>query len=511
MHNSRVQKAGKNILWLSVYEIVTFISGLILPKLILENFGSSYNGITSSITQLLRIVSVLRLGVAGATRVALYKPLAENDVDRISSIVRATEVYLRRVGVVIIGYIVLLAVLYPRMVDTGFDTIDISVLIIALGIGVFAQYFFGITYQTLLSADQRIYVYNIIQIMSTIANTIISVILIRMNYSIQMVKLGSAIAFFLSPLILSIYVSRKYKLKKRIKPDNNSLAQKKDVMGHSIANIVHENTDVVVLTIFCDIKLVSVYMVYNFVISGVNAILNVFTSGTEAIFGNMWAKNEKEGIRKYLGFYEYIIGVFVSVCFSATYALVLPFVSLYTSGVTDVQYIRPVYAIIVILAQIFYCFRIPYRTLVQGAGHYKQTKNGAYIEATINIVISVALVNIIGLSGVAIGTLVANIFRTMQFAFYIERNIVNRGMLAVFKIMLWSLINVAISLVVGLKLSSVFAYTSWINWIYCAIAIMVVSLIVCFVSSLIFYKNNVTELCELLKKVLKISRVKRGL
>ena len=150
MQNSRIQKASKNILWLLIYEIVTFACGLILPRLILENFGSSYNGITASITQFLKLVSVLRLGVAGATRVALYKPLAENDIECVSRIVRATEKYLRRVGLIIIVYIGLLAVLYPRFVDTGYASLDMAVLVIALGIGTFAQYFFGITYQTLL-------------------------------------------------------------------------------------------------------------------------------------------------------------------------------------------------------------------------------------------------------------------------------------------------------------------------------------------------------------------------
>lgn len=510
MQKSRLKKAGKNMLWLAIYEIVTFACGLILPRLILENFGSSYNGITASITQFLRLVSVLRLGVAGATRVALYKPLAEGNTEQISSIVRATEKYLRRVGLVIAIYIVLLAILYPQLIDTGYKSIDVAVLVFALGIGTFAQYFFGITYQTLLSADQSIYIYNIIQIISTIINTIISVILIKLNYSVQIVKLGSAITFFLSPLVLSLYVSKKYKLNKKCNPDTKAIAQKKDVMGHSIANIIHENTDIAVLSVFCDIKLVSVYTVYNFVISGINAILSVFTNGTEAIFGNMWAKNEKENIRKYLALFEYIIGVFVSVIFTSVAALILPFVSLYTKGITDISYIRPFYAFFIILAQIIFCLRIPYQTLIQAVGHYKQTKNGAFLEAVLNIVISVILVNLLGLSGVVIGTIVANAFRTIQFSLYVEKNIITRRSFNLIKITAWSIFNIIVSLSGGLTISNMFAYTNWLNWIYCGIIITIMAFVICLISSLIFYRNSFIELCELLKKFLKLRTVKKG-
>ena len=59
------------------YEMVAVICGLILPRLILSTFGSSYNGITSSITQFLSCVTLLRAGIGGVTRASLYKPLAD--------------------------------------------------------------------------------------------------------------------------------------------------------------------------------------------------------------------------------------------------------------------------------------------------------------------------------------------------------------------------------------------------------------------------------------------------
>lgn len=501
MARSRIKKASINLITTTLYEIVTFVCGLILPRLILSHFGSTYNGITSSVTQFLSLVSILRLGVAGATRVALYKTLATGDIAGTSAIVRATEKYMRKIGYVILAYIVVLAVFYPMFTDTGVGYFDVAILIVAAGIGTFAQYFFGITYQTLLSADQSIYVYNISQTGCTVANTLLSAALIYAGCTIQTVKLSCSIVFFLTPFILNLYVTKKYKLDKRCKPDNSGLKQRKDVLASSLANIVHENTDVVVLTLFCDVKIVSVYTVYNLVMAALRKVLEIFSTGTEAIFGDMWAKKQYDSIRRNLSLYEYVIGVLVSVLFSATLMLIVPFVSLYTKGVNDVNYILPTYAIIISIAMACYCFRTPYLTLVQGVGHYKQTKRGAYFEAGLNLVSSVVLVQFIGITGTAVGTLLANVFRSLQYAFYIDDHIVDRGKLIIFKRIFWITLNIAASCGIAYLLLGTMAKSGWLKWVLSGAIIVAISCVITGISSVLFFRDDMRKTLGIAKRM----------
>ena len=65
--------------------------------------------------------------------------------------------------------------------------------------------------------------------------------------------------------------------------------------------------------------------------------------------------------------------------------LLLPFVNLYTTGVTDIDYMVPSYAFLALTAEMIYCIRAPYLTIVQAVGRYKETKHGAYVEAGMNI------------------------------------------------------------------------------------------------------------------------------
>ncbi len=490
MAKSRTTKATLNIATSALYEVVAMVCALILPRLILSHFGSAYNGIVSSVTQFLMLISLLTLGVTASTRVALYQSLAANDLRKTSAIVRATNNYMRRVGLVLLVYIIVIALVYPLVIHTGFDYFDVSILILIIGASSFAEYFFGITYRTFLLADQSVYISNIFMTISIILNTVLSAILINMGFSIQIVKLGSAVVFVLRPLMQYIYVHKKYKLIKNIEPDKTALNRRGDAMAHALANIVHDNTDIIVLTIFTDVKTVSVYTVYNLVMNALKKIQSIMTTGTEPIFGDMWAKGEKEKIKSFLGFYEYAIYSFASVVFSIAMVMLLPFIALYTKGVHDVEYILPVYAVVITMAFAFQSIRTPYLCLVQGAGHYKETKPAAIIEAVMNIVISVVLVQFIGIVGVAVGTLVANIYRSYQYAFYIDKNIVKRGKRVFILKSIWALFNMALICVPALLIIQNITINSWMKWVGAAIVVSLYGIIVWLVSSLIFYRKD---------------------
>lgn len=500
MARSRTQKAALNTALSAVAEVVSLICGLILPRLILRNFGSAYNGITSSAKQFLSAVSILTVGIAGTTRVALYKSLAAKDLEKTSGIIWATEKYMRKVGYALLTLMTVLTIFYPLVVDTGYSWIEVAPLIVAAGISASGRYFFGTAYNALISADQSIYIFKIFLIVTDILNVVMSVLLIQLGCNVQIVKLASSVILLMNPVLRAVYVRRKYKLDRSVKPDRSALSMRWDVMAHSIANIVHDHTDIIVLTVFCNVKIVSVYTVYNLVMKMLKKTQAVFTGGTEAVYGDMWVKGELDKIRRNLGYYEYIMAVFSSVFFSATLVLILPFVSLYTKGVHDVEYVLPAYAAVITIAQVFFCLRTPYLTLVQGVGHYKQTKNGAYAEAIINLAVSILLVQFIGIVGVAVGTLLANIFRTVQYALYIDNHVIKRGKHVFAQNILWLTANIAIVYFVATLLTRNYADASWTAWVICGIVTVLIGCVVTLVSSLVFYRKKLDGVIVIVKR-----------
>ena len=103
------KKILNNILASLILEIVSVVCSFILPRMIISEFGSEYNGIVASVTQFLSVVTLLRSGVGGVTKAALYKPLVENNVHKISAIIKATEHFMRKIAYVFVAFLVLMA------------------------------------------------------------------------------------------------------------------------------------------------------------------------------------------------------------------------------------------------------------------------------------------------------------------------------------------------------------------------------------------------------------------
>lgn len=425
--SSRSKKATVNMVVGFAYEAVALVCGLVLPRLILSAFGSQYNGLTSSISQFISCIALLKAGIGGVSRAALYKPLAENDVKKMSEVVAATEQYLRKIALVFCAFVLGMAVVYPIIINREFPWLFSSSLILIISITTFGQYYFGLTYQNFLIADQKHYIVSAIEIFTTILNTVVAAILIKVGAGIHIVKLGSAAVFLMNPLFMRAYTIRKYHLNVKIKPPKDTLKQKWDAIGHAIATFVNDNTDVMILTIFTTLSEVSVYTVYNYVIVSIKKIVNTFVTGFGAAFGNMYVKNEYDVMEENLCIFETIVFSLVSIIYSVTLVMICPFAIIYTKSIVDTQYFRPLFGILVTLAGACACFRIPYQTIVIAIGHYKQTRNGAFAEAILNIVISVLCVIKFGLIGVAAGTLAAALFRSFQYAIYLSRNVIKRS------------------------------------------------------------------------------------
>lgn len=500
----RSKKALANIVVSFIYEFVAIICGLIVPRLIIGTYGSSINGLISSITKFLGYIVLLEAGVGGVVRAALYKPLADKDIDSISRIIKATEQFFKIIGLIFLGYLLVIAIIFPSITSKDFSPFFTFSLVLIIGVSTFFQYYFGISYQILLQADQRRYITNLVQIFVLIINAALVTILIRLGFNIHIVKFASAIIFILRPIFLNIYVNQKYGIVKSVEPDNNAVKQRWDGLGHHIAYVLHNNTDIAVLTLFANIKEVSVYYVYYMVVSAIRQLTVTFSTGLEAAFGNMIAKNEKEALDKNFQIFEFSIFALTTILFTSTALLILPFVSLYTSGVTDVNYYRPLFAYALVLAEAIYCIRIPYHSVVLAAGHFKETRNGAFAEAFLNVIISVLLVNKFGLIGVAIGTIVAMLFRTIQYAVYLSKNILKRSIWPfVQKTVVYSLTSLLIIIVVKSMPSIVI--NSYISWVVYATIVTIVATVITFSVGLLFYFEENKNIFLIFKRLIKRS------
>lgn len=409
-------------------QIFTILCGFILPRLYLEYYGSAVNGLISSITQFLGFIALAECGVGAVVQSALYRPLARKDLGELSKIVVSAEHFFRNIAKLLLLYTVVLALLYPCVVNEKFDFIYTASLIFIISISSFAQYYFGITYRLLLFSDQFGFVPIIVQIVALLLNLIASVVLMKFGCSVHVVKFATSMVFLLQPLTVSFVARRWYYIDRTYKYDKNAIPQKWNGIAQHFSAVILQSSGVVVLTFLSTLENVSVYAIYYLVVNGVRSLTASITNGMQAFLGNLFAKGDLSLFKEKFESFEWKLHFIVTIIFSSTAALIVPFVGVYTRGITDVNYYVPIFGVTLTVAWGVYCLRLPYNTVVLAVGHYKQTQTSAIIEACINLATSIFFVLKYGLCGVAVGILIAMIYRTCYLAWYISRKVISRDL-----------------------------------------------------------------------------------
>lgn len=486
---NRIQKLKLNTSMSLLQRIVTIISGLILPRLILINFGSETNGLVSSIAQFLGIITFLDLGVGSVVKSALYRPLAKKDHKQISSVLIAAKNYFEKIAYILVLYVIVLIIFYPLLIDPSSSHLSTGLLIFGMSISFFGQYYLGIVNELLLSSNQQDYIQLGSEIVVIIMNLIVSIVLITQGAKIEVVKLGSGLIYLIRPLFLSYYVKKHFDINYDMKIKENPLPQRWHGMGQHIAYSIQTGTDVVVLTIFSTLENISVYAIYNMVVSAMKMLVSSLTTGIQSFFGNLYANDEIKLLNKYFDKIEWIVHTGVIYLHGMAAVLINSFVMIYTRGVEDISYEAPVFSFLLVLASAAYSLRSPYQSMIFSAGHFKQTQISSYIEAALNILISVILVNRFGLVGVAVGTLVSMGYRTLYLVIYLSRNIVFRPLYNFVKHILVDTLSLGAIMLTGMTLMNIYHVETLINWVIVAIILGIISLALLSIINMIFYRD----------------------
>ena len=173
---------------------------------------------------------------------------------------------------------------------------------------------------------------------------------------------------------------------------------------------------------------------------------------------------------------------------------------LYTSGVTDINYIDEKLPLMFIMMYLLNCGRKSSMITIDTAGHFKLTQNRAVFEAMINLAVSLFAVRYIGIYGVLLGTIVALFYRTNDMILYANKKILNRPPWIVYR--RWAVdvvLFVCITMInrwIPLRLDSFQRIFVW------CIPYTVVVIVVYFGIAFLFDRKNVKNVLNLLKKML---------
>ena len=170
----------------------------------------------------------------------------------------------------------------------------------------------------------------------------------------------------------------------------------------------------------------------------------------------------------------------------------------YTKGITDVSYYQPLLGIFLMSAEAIYCIREPYVSVAYSKGRFRETAVYAYIEAGLNIGLSISLYNFLGLAGIALGTFIAMTYRAIAHVAYLRNHILHRQ----FKKGIMRLLLSFSVFIISLILTSIVKVNvnSYFQWMAYALVVSVITGVVTVIIWYIFDKAALKDLFKIINR-----------
>jgi len=421
MADSRTKNASRNIVFGSLNKIVTLALPFFTRTLILYLLGASYLGIGTLFTSILSFLSLAELGLGSAIVYAMYRPIAENNYQQLCALLNYYRRLYRYIGVIILSIGTLIIPLVPfLMKGEAPPGINIYFLYYIYLVNSVISYFFAGYRQSLLSAYQRA------DIISNIATVISLFIQFGQIFVLYFTKNFYIYAFIpiIGTLITngtnSFITKRKYPdiiCKGEISKDKKNEIKRKlaGLFGTKLNSIIVHSADIMVISAFLGLTMTAQYGNYYYIMNAVCGFIAVFFSSLTAGIGNKLVTDTKSAsmlLFENLSFTNAWLVGWCSVCFLCLYE---PFMEIWVGK-------NLCLGLPFVICMVFYFFIYEIQrtvlTFKDAAGLWNKDKYRPYVSMTVNVVSNLILVNIIGIYGIVISTIIA-FFISLPWANYV--------------------------------------------------------------------------------------------
>lgn len=414
-------------------QFIILALGIIIPRLIMIGYGSETNGLLNTVTQIYTYVALLEAGVGTATIQALYGPIARDNKKSICEILSETKRYYNKISLCYGICVCILSILSPFIIKTELNKGIVSAVVFFNGMVGVITFYYTATLKQLMIAEGNNYIINTITLIIQIITYIAKIILASLKINVVFIQISYFLISVIQVFLYQMYYRKEYYWVKYNKEKNPTvLKQKNYYLIHEITLAIFNSTDTILLSTMCNLLVVSVYSTFNMVFSGIYSLIRTLFNSVQFMLGQSFHKNRKQYIEFQDAFESLYLG-FVFSLVSVCYVMILPFIKLYTAGVTDINYLDNKLPLLFCMIQLLSACRTIPSNLINVAQHAKQTVNRSILEAIINLVSSIILVNIIGIYGVLLGTIIALIYRTNDMILYANKVILNRKSIRSYK------------------------------------------------------------------------------
>ncbi len=422
----RVQSAARNIGFGYIGNIVTQLLGFILRTIFVAHLGDTLGGINDLYTGILSVLSLAELGVGTALNYSLYGPVARKDYEKIKSYMLLYKKAYRVIGLVIAVIGLAISPFLPYLVKQpgGVTVRDLTLYYFIFLFNTVSSYFVAYKY-SLVNAEQNNYIQTNINTITKMITVTIQILVILTTENFYLYLLTAAFVELAQKIFVSVYLNKRYpylkdkNVSRLSKEETGEVVKKtKALVFHKVGDVARLQTDSMIISAFISVQQVWYVGNYNMILTSVSNFVNIIFNSVLSSFGNLIATESREkqySVFKVYRFFACWIYGFSAVGF---FVLLTPFIIIW-QGEGSVLAVSVVASILID----YYLKgdRIVLSNFKTAAGVFEQDKYLALIQGAVNLVISIVLVQKIGLVGIYIGTIVSGLIANITKPFIIYK------------------------------------------------------------------------------------------
>jgi len=115
---NRTKLSTLNALLALILTLVNGLLGIVVTRLVIGYFGSDFNGLNSTVNQIVNVLLILEGGFTLASNVALFEPVSKEDYITANGILSATKKKFNKIGVLFLVMGIAAAIVYSFLVKT---------------------------------------------------------------------------------------------------------------------------------------------------------------------------------------------------------------------------------------------------------------------------------------------------------------------------------------------------------------------------------------------------------
>lgn len=410
----RVRLAEKNIAFGYIGQAATALMSFVLRTIFIRNLSEQLLGINSLYTSILSILSMAELGIGTAMNFALYKPVAEEDTEKVKSYMRMYRkaYYVIALVVACIGLAIAPFLKYLIKKPGAVTVREMTLYYFIFLFNTVSTYFVSYKY-SLVNAQQKNYIQTNINTITKIITTVLQILVVILTRNFLLYLLTDMFVQLAQKFFVNWYMNRLYPflLDKDVQPltrkeSSEVWTKTRALVFHKVGDVARLQTDSLIISSFIEVAVSGMVDNYNMVINAVSNFVNIIFNSVISGFGNLIATESEERQYQMFRVYRFFASWIYGFAVTGFWILLTPLIRLWLGD----AWVLPGSAVACILTDLYFKGdRIVLSNYKTAAGVFEPDKYLALIQGLVNLVLSIWLVQKIGLTGIYVGTVISGL------------------------------------------------------------------------------------------------------